>query len=156
MRALRINLPLYNTIFLLVLLSQANPTSGMGWLTRLSLSCIHFLRTFFLFIALSYQSAFRPAGGGWIPFTSSLKITSCRMEHGFDDFYSVLVPSHSLFLWSYCDPDMIQREKQSWIVTSPELTLLLKTIKPLLKHINLTLTQVRGILGFAFPFWIDL
>lgn len=35
---------------------------------------------------------------------------------------------------------------------SPELTLLLKTIKPLLKHINLTLTQVRGILGFAFPF----
>ena len=85
-RALRISLPLYNTIFLLVLLSKANPTSGMGWLTRLSLSCTHFLRTFFLFLALSYQSAFRPAGGGWIPVTSSLKITSCRMEHGFDDF----------------------------------------------------------------------
>lgn len=78
--ALRISLPLYNTIFLLVLLSQANPTSGMGWLTRLSLSCTHFLRTFFLFIALSYQSAFRPAGGGWMQFTSSLKITSCRMD----------------------------------------------------------------------------
>ncbi|KAK4837014.1 hypothetical protein QYF36_002136 [Acer negundo] len=37
-RALRISLPLYNTIFLLVLLSQANPTSGMGWLMRLSLT----------------------------------------------------------------------------------------------------------------------